>query len=290
MPRDAPQQHPSETAQDREVKAATYDTKVEDATSPPSPRSQDAAYPPLGPAGRRRSRRTAAQKVAYYDDGSSTDTDMGCVDSQDDDECSLTAGAERGEGEVSDEDEQPPRKRRKPSMPSEALRFKRSHRAESLSTSIKRSMKCGEHVRITGVASPASSQATIPEAELGAMLTKCGEWPLENASLKYTIDSDTPVFQLQFNVPPRLLYDYTSRIAGNQTKSPSLRAVSKARRAPSARLRYTPSEDDLLLKLKSRDKLPWPEIHQRFCEVFPARPIESLQVHYSTKVKAREKC
>jgi hypothetical protein len=173
-------------------------------------------------------------------------------------------------------------------MGSEASRFGRPHAAVSPSRFIRRSTKGREHMRTTDVASPASSQATSPEADLAAILATCRGWPLEKASLRCTIESGKPVFQLQFNLPP-LLHSYTSHIASNRLDSPSLRAVSKARRAPSPRPRYTPSEDDLLLQLKEEEKLSWPKIHQRFCEKFPGRRIESLQVHYSTKVKPRER-
>jgi len=121
------------------------------------------------------------------------------------------------------------------------------------------------------------------------MLTRCGGWSLENALLRCMAENGKPVFQLQFNLSPGLLHDCASSIASGRPNSTSVGAMGKAHQSTSTRLRYTRSEDDLLLKLKAEEKLPWSEIRQRFCEVFPSRPMESLQVHYSTKVKHRER-
>jgi hypothetical protein len=145
-------------------------------------------------------------------------------------------------------------------------------------------MKLEDAVQIPAVASQASLQATTLTAELGAAIAGFCGWPLESASLTCNMDCGKPLFQLQFRLPP--IYDGTGGV-GNDRLGPE-RAASKARRAPRARSRYTPSEDDLLVELKSRKELPWSQIHKRFCEKFPARPVESLQVHYSTKLKSRE--
>lgn len=292
--RDASLQYSPQIEQGRELTSATYDNKVEGGPSPPPLHAHDAPSPYLVPAGRRRSRRIAAHRKAYYGDESDNDMDVDYVDSHDD-KISLATGVEGGGEGVSDEDEQPACKRRKSSMSSakkigsEAARVRRSHRAASPSRVIRRSTNGREQMRTAGVASSASSEAASSETDLATILARCREWPLENVLLKCTTDDGNPIFQLQFNLPPRILGECTSYFASSRLESPSARVVSKARRIPSARLRYTPSEDDLLLQLKAEEKLPWPEIHQRFCEKFPGRPIPSLQVHYSTKVKPRER-
>ena len=145
-------------------------------------------------------------------------------------------------------------------------------------------MKLKQAVQIPTVASQALLQAIILTAELGAAIAGFYSWPLESALLTCTIDCGKPLFQLQFRPPP--IYNDTSRI-GSAIFEPK-RAASKAQRAPRARSRYTPSEDDLLVELKSRKELPWSQIHRRFCEKFPVRPVEILQVYYSTKLKSRE--
>jgi hypothetical protein len=146
-------------------------------------------------------------------------------------------------------------------------------------------MKLEEAVQIAAIANRASLQAPTLTAELEATIAEYSGWPLESASLTCTMDCGKPLFQLQFRLPP--MSDGTSRVTDDRL-GPE-RAVGKARRAPSARPRYTTSEDDLLLELKSKKQLPWSKIHKLFCEEFPARPVESLQVHYSTKLKPQEK-
>ena len=297
-PRDDLQQFSTGMGQCRELETASYDIKTEEAASPPSPHAPDAPSPSLGPGGFRRSRRTA-RRVTYYSNESDSSTDIDCASSQDIDEYSLAASAAGVEVDVSDEDEdereRPLRKRRKLSMPSTraigsgAARVERPHQAGTPSRGPRRPVKGRGHVRTTCNASPTSSGAPISDSDLGAMLTRCGGWSLENASLRCMAENGKPVFQLQFNLSPGLLHDRASSIASGRPNSPSVRATGKAHQSTSTRLRYTRSEDDLLLKLKAEEKLPWSEIRQRFCEVFPSRPMESLQVHYSTKVKHRER-
>ena len=273
---------------------ASCDVKTE-AASPPSLPAQDAPSPSQGPGGFRRSRR-ATRRVTYYSGESDSSTGIDCARSQDIDEYSLAASAEGVEVEVEDEDEdeRPLRKRRKLSMPSTretgsgAARVERSYRAGTPSRYPRRPVKGRRRVQATCIASPTSSDAPITDSDLGAMLTRHGGWSLENASLRCMAENGKPVFQLQFNLSPGLLHDRAS-IASGRPKSSSVRAMGKAHQSTSTRLRYTRSEDDLLLKLKAEEKLPWSEIRQRFCEVFPSRPMESLQVHYSTKVKHRER-
>ena len=154
------------------------------------------------------------------------------------------------------------------------------------STSTRRSVE-DQELPLTGIANSVPPQVARHHI-LEAILAKCGQFPLENASLNCTIDNGKPVFQLQCNLPPRLLYGCIGHITEYQTKSSSLQPVSKTLRVTAARERYTSAEDDLLLKLKLKENLPWPKVHQRFCKVFPKRSIGSLQVHYSTKVKPRE--
>jgi hypothetical protein len=55
-------------------------------------------------------------------------------------------------------------------------------------------------------------------------------------------------------------------------------AHTAARGAP-----FSPEEDELLVKLKERDNLPWSHI----AEYFPGRKKNSLQVRYSTRLKGR---
>jgi hypothetical protein len=79
-------------------------------------------------------------------------------------------------------------------------------------------MEGGDYMQTADAASPASSQAAFPDAELGAILARCGELPLENASLKCTTESGEPLFQLRFKFSSHLLYGGTNSIAGDQPR------------------------------------------------------------------------
>ncbi|KAI5455869.1 hypothetical protein BGZ63DRAFT_99816 [Mariannaea sp. PMI_226] len=125
--------------------------------------------------------------------------------------------------------------------------------------------------RASRIPSPAPSQPRPMEAE-GAVLAKFEEWPLENAVLKRVTQNGKATFQIQF--------DWAPCTGGGH--------MGKAKRASGPKGKYTPQEDALLIKLKkSREKLTWPEIHQRFNEAFPERDRsqQSLQVHWCTKLK-----
>jgi hypothetical protein len=52
---------------------------------------------------------------------------------------------------------------------------------------------------------------------------------------------------------------------------------------PSRHSTYSEDDDELLIQLKEKDKLPWDEI----AEYFPERTKGTLQVHYCTKLKNR---
>ena len=90
----APPQYSPQIAQDGELKAACYDSMVKGAVSLPSLRAYGASSLYLGPAGRRRSRRIAAHRKAYYGDESDSNMDADCVNGQDDHKHSLAAGVE----------------------------------------------------------------------------------------------------------------------------------------------------------------------------------------------------
>ena len=285
VPCDACQLHLPETIRTRGAKRATHSS-----SQAPGELSttSDVGFSCTGSSGLRRSRRAAAQHVPNYAKASDSDTDRDGDGASNHVHGYLAAGLEGGDI-VAGEDERP-RKRRKSILRSPqrgrsaAPKSKSSHGVRLHPTYAKRSTEREEAVQIAAFVRQASLQATTLTSELGAIIAGFGSWPLESASLTCTMDCGKPLFQLQFRLPP--IYDGTGRVGGDGL-GPE-RAASKAPRAARARPRYTPSEDDLLVELKSRKRLPWPQIHRRFCEAFPARPVESLQVHYSTKLKSRE--
>ncbi|KAH6883902.1 hypothetical protein B0T10DRAFT_137140 [Thelonectria olida] len=263
------------------------------ATSGLSSEIQEAPSPSQTLITRRRSRRQAALRSIRYDDDSDSDLDGDSQGSEDLDHTNLprhkgfcTSGSaveERSlEGETSDGDEQCPRKRRRLSESSTGLvrHATTSVKGRASLRSTTQSIKWGNHSRASGILSPALSQATSIEAEVGAVLARFEEWPLENVSLKRITENGRATFQLQF--------DWTPCADRGCVDSPSTQTVHRAKRASASRTHYTTEEDDLLLELKERERLAWPEIHRRFTKTYPARSVQSLQVHYSTKLKSRE--
>jgi hypothetical protein len=49
---------------------------------------------------------------------------------------------------------------------------------------------------------------------------------------------------------------------------------------------YSSNENALIVQLREREELPWFQI----AEYFPGRSLALLQVHYSTKLRAKFKC
>ncbi|KAH8659508.1 hypothetical protein BGZ61DRAFT_540276 [Ilyonectria robusta] len=262
-----------------------------------------------GPTTRYYTRRQAAQRLAQNDDDDDSDTDSEPQGSEshlgranlhrDKDYClSDTEVEEIGpEGDDSDSKDQSSRKRRKVSRSSAGLlrdataSVERPRRGRpSLRSRSTQSTYRGKYAQASGILSPASSQATPDETEVRAVLASFEEWPLENASLKRITENGKTTFQVQFDWTPCTNHGHASSTARDRVDLPLTRARSRAKRGSAPRAKYTPQEDDLLIELKEgREMLVWPEIHQRFSEAYPGRSVESLQVHYSTKLKSRER-
>ncbi|KAL7755859.1 hypothetical protein ACKLNR_014386 [Fusarium oxysporum f. sp. zingiberi] len=211
---------------------------------------------------------------------------------------SHTEAEEMGlESDESDGEDQCSRKRRRISRsPTGLLRdaaasVERPRRGRpSLTSRSTQSTYGGKYAQASGILSSASSQATPDETEVRAALASFEQWPLENASLERRIENGKTTFQLQFDLTPCTKHGHASSTARNQVDLPSTRTRSRAKRASAPRAEYAPQEDDFLIELKEgREVLVWPEIHQRFSEAYPRRSVESLQVHYSTKLKGRER-
>ncbi|KAH8659707.1 hypothetical protein BGZ61DRAFT_540043 [Ilyonectria robusta] len=134
-----------------------------------------------------------------------------------------------------------------------------------------------------------SSQAMSDETEVRAVLARFEEWPLENASLKRITENGKTTFQLQFDWTPCTNGQASSTVR-DRVDSPSTQTTGKTKRASAPKIKYTPQENDLLIKLKEgSEMITWPEIHRRFSETYPGRSVDSLQVHYSTKLKGRKR-
>ncbi|KAH7124600.1 hypothetical protein EDB81DRAFT_811071 [Dactylonectria macrodidyma] len=202
-----PQGHGLETN-----RCGTSDTEAKafEVTSGSSP-TRMTPSPSLGPVTRRRSRRKVAHRLMPYDNGDDSDADSASQGSAEDldhmnllrDEDyhpSLAADKRGQDGAISDEDEQCPHKRRKVPRPSaslmrhEATRAERSRRGRASFRSTAQSAKGEKRSKASGIPTPASSQTTSTETELGAVLAKFEEWPLENVSLKRIIEHGRTTF------------------------------------------------------------------------------------------------
>ncbi|KAH7111544.1 hypothetical protein EDB81DRAFT_671260 [Dactylonectria macrodidyma] len=257
---------------------------------------------PLGPITRRRARRQAVHRLAQDDDDISSDTsnesqgseshlDRANLRRDKDYYPSHTEAEEMGlEGDQSNGEDQCPRKRRKVSRSSAGSLRNAAASVERPRRGRPSLRSWGKNSQASGILSPASSQATSDETQVTAVLASFEEWPLENASLKRITENGKTTFQLQFDWTPCTKHGHASSAVRNRVDLPSTRTRSGAKRASAPRAKYSSQEDDLLIELKEgREMLAWPEIHQRFCEAHPGRSVESLQVHYSTKLKSRER-
>ncbi|KAH7124952.1 hypothetical protein B0J13DRAFT_646983 [Dactylonectria estremocensis] len=181
------------------------------------------------------------------------------------------------ESDESDGEDRCPRKRRKVSRLSAGLLRDAAASVERPRRGRLSLRSWGKNTQASGILSPASSQATSDETEVTAVLASFEEWPLENASLKRITENGKTTFQLQFDWTPCIKHGHASSTVQDRVDLPSIRMRSRAKRASAPRAKYTPQEDDLLIELKEgREMLAWPEIHQRFSEVYLGRSVESL--------------
>ncbi|KAH6977651.1 hypothetical protein EDB80DRAFT_265779 [Ilyonectria destructans] len=190
------------------------------------------------------------------------------------------------EGDDSDGEGRRSRKRRKVSRSSAGLLRDAAASVERPRRGRPSLRSRGKNTQASSILNPASSQATSDETEVRGVLASFEEWPLENASLKCITENDKTTFQVQFDWTPCTKHGYASSTVGDRVDLPSTRTRSRAKRALAPRAKYTSQEDDLLIELKEGgEMLAWPEIHHRFSAAYPGRSVESLQVHYSTKLK-----
>ncbi|KAH7129613.1 hypothetical protein B0J13DRAFT_139736 [Dactylonectria estremocensis] len=303
----SPQRQPSfETpqGQDHETSDRGFEDVEAHVLSEGAPQSSSGARAspsrPLGPITRRRARRQTVHRLVQNDDDSSSDAGNESQGSEshldraslrrDKDYCPSHTEAEEMslEGGEPNGEDQCPRKRRKVSRPSASLLRDAAARVERPRRGRPSLRSRGKITQASGILSPASSQATSDETEVTAVLASFEEWPLENASLKRITENGKTTFQVQFDWTPCTKHGHASSIVQDRVDLPSTPTRSRAKRVSAPRAKYTPQEDDLLIKLKKgKEMLAWPEIHQRFSEDYPGRSVESLQVHYSTKLKRR---
>ncbi|KAL6406242.1 hypothetical protein AUP68_10412 [Ilyonectria robusta] len=308
-----PQQLSFETPQGQDHEASSHGS--EDAKThilskgAPQSSSRVSPFRSPGPTTRYHTRRQAAHRLVQNDDDDD-DSDTGSESQRseshlrranlhrDKDYCPSDTEVEEMGPEVDDSDseDQRSRKRRKVSRASAdplrdaAAGVERPRwRSPSLRSRSTQSTYREKNAQASGILSPASSRAMPDETEARAVLAKFEEWPLENASLKCITENGQTTFQLQFEWTPCTKHGHASSTVRDRIDLRSTRTTSRAKRASAARAKYTPHEDDLLIKLKGREMLAWPEIHRRFSEAHPGRSVESLQVHYSTKLKSRER-
>ncbi|KAL3962937.1 hypothetical protein ACCO45_004460 [Purpureocillium lilacinum] len=137
------------------------------------------------------------------------------------------------------------------------------------------------------LSSPGTSHSSPEADDIGMIGAKFEEWPLQNASLKRVIVRGVATFQLQFEWPPHTGHTRQNAITRKVNRTLTKSLSSQQRRIASTKARFTPEEDDLLVKLKGEGTLPWSEIHRQFNAAFPGRSRGSLQVHYSTVLKGR---
>ncbi|KAK3940945.1 hypothetical protein QBC46DRAFT_458630 [Diplogelasinospora grovesii] len=179
------------------------------------------------------------------------------------------------EDDEQDDDIRPPQRKRlktsspaQPTLRTSTRRRTRSKGGTSGSHQVQTSAPGRERSGRRSIPSPPSSQGSgDEEVSVQVPMAKFEEWPLDDVVLKRVTANGLAAFQLQF---------YQSPVKRRTT----------TKRGASIRARFTPEEDDLLVKLKNQG-LPWQGIHKKFTDAFPQRErrVGSLQVRYCTKLK-----
>ncbi|RYO77062.1 hypothetical protein DL764_010249 [Monosporascus ibericus] len=153
------------------------------------------------------------------------------------------SGPVDGQGHDTDGSEQPPRKRRKPSL---AGNRRRRHGAPS-------------HPLVNIANLPACSMRSVPlshrsseSGDIEAMAAKFEEWPLQDATLKRVFVNGEAIFQLQFGWHPLANNLPACRTSRNGRRTPATRRKDGAKRNSVTSPAFAPEEDDLLVKLKER--------------------------------------
>jgi hypothetical protein len=129
-----------------------------------------------------------------------------------------------------------------------------------------------------------------------ALVAEYQEWPFQGF-LKRTRIRNKTTYNLEFqlpHVPEHLHLPIPSKALGLRSdKETSAETVTPhdasahSKMHPAAvrpqikRVRWAPEEDATILKMREEDGCSWEEIHA----ALPHRTIETIQVHYSTKLK-----
>lgn len=102
------------------------------------------------------------------------------------------------------------------------------------------------------------------------------EWPLQDVLKRVTQGSRT-VSNFNSRGTPVLATERHAVVLRASVQKPEVSGT-----------KFTKDEDELLIKLKEVDCLPWVEIHRRFSKEYRGQSQGTLQVRYSNKLKGRK--
>jgi hypothetical protein len=197
-----------------------------------------------------------------------------------------------------DEDVQPPTRRKRRRIESDATETATRKKVHTRSSTIAQAQTCTTRGSTVSQSPPADA-----ESVLGAGYQ---EYPLQGFLKCVRIGRET-TYNLEFSLldlpdsfsPSVHLHMSNSQSSGEPVgrSAPPRLCASHAKRSQPApqkqrkrgRLGYTEQEDNKLMCLK-KEGLPWKGIHRAFSLAFPRgeRSIEALQVRYCTKLKNRD--
>ncbi|CAI6092351.1 unnamed protein product [Clonostachys chloroleuca] len=200
----------------------------------------------------------------------------------------------RGEGEQANNDlvddeadssgQAPPCKRRK--VGGSQSRPRPRHRGRRLTNRTRTANRSGLHTPVHSASSVSSHDSfVVADAEMPA--ARFEEWPLQGATLKRLFVDGKVTFQLEFGWEPCASGHAPGSQSANGFHTHIAKRPHRTPRSPASHT-FTREEEDLIVKLKEEQQLPWPEIHKQFCDEFPQRRSQgSLQVRYCTRLKKR---
>ncbi|RYP20575.1 hypothetical protein DL765_002732 [Monosporascus sp. GIB2] len=205
-----------------------------------------------------------------FRDGTDSDgTDGGDTDSEEDYLPPLLEGSE-GERDGEDDFGPPSCKRRK--TVSAILATSRTAATQRICSSGPVSQE--QNVQSLAHGGKLSSRRIIPthpssrvshdgKGAVRADWTRYEEWTIKNGTVKCVTENGWTTLQI--------IWGPCEHAAETPCSESPAKKRNSTKRCPTTRAAITPDEDDLVIKLKEVDKLPWQEVHKRFTEAFPRR-------------------
>ncbi|KAI3538377.1 hypothetical protein CABS01_15081 [Colletotrichum abscissum] len=164
-------------------------------------------------------------------------------------------------------------------------RFRRSQRTSNHTPKSKRqSQQIAEYMKEIGGVSPPQSENASHENILATFDEfSVPDAPLANLVFKRVVEAEKVTISMQFE-DASICHRCRNPLQVLQPSSPSLPEAGLSRSPRRRKPRFSEAEDRLLRHLKKEENLSWKGIHREFSRRFQGRSMQTLQVHYSTKL------